>query len=170
MTKKISPDQIEMRFTNEPEDAPIMRTWFDEPGVLRWFPMVTGPEIDDSVQRWLSFSRVNASLTALIDGEVCGIATLYVNPYIKLRHQSEFGIIVSDKYRNRGIGSDLMKNLIHLAKNKFGIELLHLQVYEDNPAISLYKRLGFREFGRQMHWIKEEPKVYRARIFMECDI
>ena len=55
---------------------------------------------------------------------------------------------------------------MHLAKEKFKIELLHLQVYAENPAMNLYKRFGFKEFGRQESWIKEENR-YVGRVFME---
>ena len=97
-----------------------------------------------------------------------GLTTLYLQPYRKLAHQCEFGIIVGEGYRNKGVGNELIKNLINLAKNFFlHIELLHLQVYDGNPATRLYERWGFKEFGRQSHWIKEAPNDYRARVFME---
>lgn len=157
--------ELEMRFTTD-EDAKPMRTWFDEPGILRWFPMETPEEIEDSVMRWISFSRFDCSLTALLDGEVVGIATLYLQPYRKLMHQCEFGIIVNPDYRGKGIGTDLLRNIEHLAKTRFKIELLHLQVYQDNPAVALYKRFGYQTFGEQSRWIKEGDG-YRGRIFME---
>ncbi len=75
--------------------------------------------------------------------------------------------MVDPHFRNRKVGEKLMKHLIHLAKTNFQISLLHLQVYEGNPAISFYKRLGFIEFGRQSHWILESDGQPRARIFME---
>jgi len=56
---------------------------------------------------------------------------------------------------------------MHLAKDKFRIELLHLQVYAENPAVRLYQRLGFTEFGRQNQWIKEIDGTYTGRVFME---
>jgi putative acetyltransferase len=68
--------------------------------------------------------------------------------------------------RNKGIGSFLMRSMMRLAKEQFHLEPIHLQVYAENPAMRLYKRFGFREFGRQTHWIKEEDR-YVGRIFME---
>lgn len=159
-------ENLEIRYT-ELGDAKYLREWLKEPGILRWFPMFDDVEIEDAVQRWIGFARYKCSLTATVNGVPAGLTTLYLQPYRKLAHQCEFGIIVGDGFRGKGIGGELIKNLINLGKNYFNIELLHLQVYAENPAIHLYSRWGFKEFGRQTHWIKEGPGDYRARVFME---
>lgn len=159
------PPGVEIRYTL-PEDAKYLKVWLMEPSVMRWFPMEDEVEIDDAVMRWIAFHRYKCSLTILKDGVPCGIATLYLQPYRKLAHQCEFGIIVGTGYRNMGIGTYLMSSIMHLAKEKFKIELLHLQVYAENPAMNIYKRFGFKEFGRQNSWIKEKDR-YVGRVFME---
>ena len=156
---------LEIRYT-ELSDGKYLKEWLSEPGVMRWFPMCDQVEIEDAVSRWISFSRYKCSLTAVMNGKPCGLVTLYLQPYRKLAHQCEFGIIVGGGHRGKGIGAQLLNNLMHLAKEQFRIELLHLQVYAENPAIRLYRRLGFREFGRQTHWIKDDG-VYVGRVFME---
>lgn len=158
--------QTEIRYTDL-SDGRYLKEWLLEPSIGRWFPVYDMAEIDDAVHRWVGFSRYKCSLTAVKGGNPCGIATLYLQPYRKLAHQCEFGIIVGDGYRGQGIGTELLKNLMHLAKDTFKIELLHLQVYSENPAIHLYSRLGFVEFGRQTHWIKEIDGTYTGRVFME---
>ena len=157
---------LTVRYTH-PTDGDHLKEWLMDKSVASWFPMANEAEITDAVYRWISFHRVESSITVEKDGKVCGIATLYLQAYQKLIHQSEFGIIVAPEFRNQGIGTFLIKSLMRLAKEKFRIELLHLQVYAENPAIHLYKRMGFREFGRQSHWIKEPDGRYVARIFME---
>jgi RimJ/RimL family protein N-acetyltransferase len=157
--------EVDIRYT-EPSDAPYLKQWLMEPGMLRWFPMYDETEIEDAVCRWISFNRYRCSLTVVKDGVPCGIATLYLQPYRRISHQCEFGIIISESYRNQGIGTYLLNNLLHFAKTHFNIELIHLQVYAENPAINLYKRFGFKEFGRQNHWIKDVDR-YVGRIFME---
>lgn len=157
---------FDIRYT-EVEDAHHLKKWLMDPEVQRWFPMHDEVEIDDAVNRWIGFYRYRCSLTATVDGIPCGMATLYLQPYEKLKHQCEFGIIVGELFRGKGIGSRLLKNLIHLAKEYFHINLLHLQVYSENPAIHLYRRFGFREFGKQTHWIKELDGRPRGRTFME---
>lgn len=159
------PAGVEIRYT-EPGDAPYLKKWLSEPEGGRWFPLEGEIELDDAVVRWIAFYKYQCSITILKDGVPCGIATLYLQPYDKLAHQCEFGIIVGKGYRSLGIGSYLMSSIMHLAKEKFKIELLHLQVYANNPAIKLYRRFGFTEFGRQESWIKEK-EGYFARVFME---
>lgn len=163
---KSSLEGIELRYSDL-SDGRYLKQWLLDPTVARWFPMFDEVEIDDAVARWIGFSRYKCSLTAVKEGIPCGITTLYLQPYRKLAHQCEFGIIVAPDMRGKGIGTFLINNLVLLAKDNFHIELLHLQVYADNPAIHLYQRMGFREFGRQSHWIKEKEDFYVGRVFME---
>lgn len=163
------PSELEIRLT-EPGDGKFLREWLLEPEINRWFPMDTIEEVDDAVQRWIAFYKYKCSWTAVYQGVPCGITTLYLQPYRKLAHQCEFGIIVGGGFRGKGIGGALMRHMMTQAKEQFKIELIHLQVYAENPAMRLYKRFGFREFGRQTCWIREgneEGSAYVGRIFME---
>lgn len=153
------------------EDGAFLKEWLGDPAVVRWFPMNDSVEVEDATMRWISFARYHCSVTAEIDGKPVGLATLYLQPYKNLAHQCEFGIIVSPEMRDHGVGSHLLNSLMHLAKDRFKIEVLHLQVYADNPAIRLYIRFGFIEFGRQTHWVKmrhADGRIeYIGRVFME---
>jgi putative acetyltransferase len=159
------PAGVTIRYT-VPQDGEALKKWLSDPTVRDAFPMDGESEIDDAVRRWVSFSRIRSSLTLEADGKPIGLGTLYIQTYKRLLHQTEFGIILDGDYRNRGIGSYLITTLMKFAKRQFKIELLHLQVYAGNPAIRFYERFGFKEFGRQNHWIKDEKK-YVGRVFME---
>lgn len=157
---------IQIRYT-ELSDGKYLNEWLQDASIARWFPMCDDMEVEDAVNRWVGFARYKCSLTATDNGVPVGLITLYLQPYKKLAHQCEFGIIVAPGYRGKGIGSMLLDHLIHLAKTNFKVELLHLQVYQDNPATRLYERFGFKEFGRQNEWIKELDGSYTGRVFME---
>lgn len=149
-----------------PEDAQELGRWLNDPQILRWFPMNNQREIDDSVRIWMAYVRLRGALTATLDGKPIGMAVLNLQPFQKLSHQVILSIIMDEKYRGQGYGTKLMEKLIELAKNEHGIELLHLEVYEGNPALHLYERLGFKEYGRHPKFIKMDGK-YLYKILMQ---
>lgn len=156
---------LTIRFGEE-ADLNYLVEWLLQPNVLQWFPLSDTKEVEDAARIWISYAKYGAVLTALWDGVPCGIANLYLQPYPKLAHQCLFAIIVDENVRNKGIGTQLLTELMILAKDRFKIELLHLEVYEGNPAIHLYERLGFERYGLQRHFIKSEGR-YTSKIMMQ---
>ncbi len=158
-------EHLTIRFGEE-SDQKYLIEWLLQPGVLEGFPLADLREVEDAARIWVSYAKYNALLTALWDGVPCGIANLYLQPYKKLSHQCLFAIIVDEKLRGKGIGTRLMEELITLAKTRFNLEMLHLEVYELNPAINLYKRMGFVQYGFQRHFIKDKNR-YIGKILMQ---
>lgn len=162
--EKIS-NHLTFRLT-QPEDAPFLQEWLSEPQIMRWFPMHDLREVEDAVRIWIGYSRIETGVTALWDGVPCGLANLYIQPYKKQSHTCLFSIIIKPELRGKGVGKALLEHLIQYAKERFKIEVLHLEVYDGNPARHLYERLGFVAYGRQEHFIKEEGR-YNAKVFMQ---
>lgn len=157
--------QITIRMGEDADEKHLIN-WLLQPGVLKWFPLSDLREIEDAARIWISYSKQNAVLTALWDGIPCGIANLYIQPFKKLAHQCLFAIIVDEAYRGKGVGTRLIEDLIDLARNRFRLELLHLEVYEGNPAIGLYQKFGFQEYGVQKRFVKEDG-VYLSKVLMQ---
>ncbi|MDE3046309.1 MAG: GNAT family N-acetyltransferase [Verrucomicrobiota bacterium] len=156
---------VKIRFAEE-VDQKYLVEWLLQPGVLEGFPLTDLREIEDAARIWMSYTKQNGVLTAVVDGVPCGIANLYLQPYKKLSHQCLFAIIVDEKYRGKGVGTKLLTELLTLAKERFKLELLHLEVYEGNPAIRLYERFGFQQYGFQRHFVKDQGG-YRGKIMMQ---
>ena len=73
-------------------------------------------------------------------------------------------IVVKKSYRNKGIGSLLLENLILLC-NESNLESLSLEVNEKNiPAINLYKKFGFRDIGTRKNYYKNENGIIMKKI------
>lgn len=151
------------------KDMPLFVEWLLQPGVLVGFPMSDKRECQDAVRLWTHYIDKGLSITALYKGKPVGAANLYQHEVEKLSHQSLFVIIVDEKYRGKGIGTLLIKELIRLGKKR-GVEILHLEVYDKNPAVSLYKRLGFKEYGRHARYLKDVEGNYYDKILMELEI
>jgi len=147
-------------------DAPHLHSWLSAEGMLHFFPLSEDKEVEDAISCWIGFSRFGCSLTATLNQEPCGIGTLFLMPYRKVAHHCMFKIIVDPRHQRRGIGSSLLKNLKHLAKNYFRLELMHIEIYEGNPIIKLLQAQGFHEFARQERYVKEGGHTL-ARILME---
>jgi len=74
------------------------------------------------------------------------------------QHIGNLGVSVLKGYRGIGIGKKLLQTCMEKAK-EIGIEIVTLDVYADNErAIKIYKKLGFKEFGRLKRGIKREGK------------
>ncbi|MFA6118514.1 MAG: GNAT family N-acetyltransferase [Parachlamydiales bacterium] len=152
---------------SEQSDAKYLTKWLSDPEILRWFPMCNEAEIEDAVKIWMSYTKYKAVITAVCDNVPCGIANLYVQSLKKLSHQSLFAIIVAKEYRGAGVGTALIKELIRMGKEDFKLELLHLEVYEGNPAQRLYERLGFKEYGVHKKFLKDLDGRYYNKILMQ---
>lgn len=88
-------------------------------------------------------SSCSFSLIATCDGAAVGylLASLLAPEGELLR------IGVHPAYRKKGIGACLMEHFLTAAKAK-GCDTLFLEVRSDNlPAISLYRRFGFLDYG-----------------------
>ena len=162
----VSKPVIQIRETTE-QDAPFLKEWLMQPEVLKGFPMIDEREVDDAVRLWIEYAKKGGSITALYKKKPCGSANLYIQNIEKLKHQCLFVIVVDEKYRGQGVGTILMKRLEKRAKEKFGIELMHLEVYAENPAIRLYKRLGFVEYGNHTEYLKEPNGKRYDKILMQ---
>lgn len=90
----------------------------------------------------------------LVDGVPAG--RLYI-----WRAQEELLLIdiaLLPEYRNAGIGSNLLRDL--MAESRATGKPLHLHVEPFNPALRLYRRLGFEKIGEEgIYWFMEwNPK------------
>jgi len=59
----------------------------------------------------------------------------------------ELSVALLPGHRGRGLGTRLLERLLDAAQERF--QIISLSVSMDNPALRLYKRLGFRSAGVQ---------------------
>lgn len=121
--------------------------------------------------KMMSENNRDVQLLAFVDGEPAGCAGLTsLGNKIKIRHRAELGISILKKYWKLGIGSQLMKAIIECAV-KAGYEQVELEVVSNNiTAIGIYKKFGFKEFGRNPKGFKKKTGEYQELIAMRKEL
>lgn len=94
---------------------------------------------------------VGAVWARILSGEVKGFGNVD-------NETPEFAISLYKEYRNKGIGTKLMKSMLQLLKEK-GYKQTSLAVQKDNYAVKMYQKVGFRV-------VKELEEEY----LMICDL
>jgi RimJ/RimL family protein N-acetyltransferase len=147
------------------DDLSFLQEMFEEESSLDPFPFGQR-EKDEALKNWIGFSRFKASLTAVINGEPCAVGTLFLMPYKKVAHHCSFYLIVDPEHRQKGIGTSMVKNLLHLAKNRFRLDGVNVELYEPSPLLSILERERFTLFVRQENYAKIRGES-RARLLLE---
>jgi putative acetyltransferase len=154
-----------------PEDAALLaeaeRAIARVPGRLASQP----DEIDDDALRRMIVSLNDQGrghfLVAERAGAIVGHAFLEPLPLAATAHVVRLAIAVHEGERRRGVGRALMNELLRWARSTSRVEKVELQVRSTNePAIALYRSLGFVEEGRKTKRLKLAPNEYVDDIYM----
>ncbi len=156
---------FDIRFT-ESADLDSLRSWFARPQEREPFPFQTDPETEISLQGWIGFSKWRASLTGTFHGVPCALGTLFLMPYRKVAHHCSFTLMVDPALRRKGIGTSMVRNLMHLAKSRFRLESLHAELYLPCHLLPLLHKLGFLELAFQENYL-HIGGTKRPRIILE---
>jgi len=106
-------------------------------------------------------------LVAEVNGSLIGLLHFENSSRKRLSHEGTLYMSVRPESRRKGICTALLQSLIAWAKENPVIEKLTLTVFATNqPAISLYKKMGFVEEGRRVQGIKMEDGRYVDEILM----
>jgi RimJ/RimL family protein N-acetyltransferase len=101
------------------------------------------------VQKWLKEirARKKVHLVAIYNNKIIGGSDVARGTGART-HVGIFGIVLMSGFREEGIGSVMMQEIIDLAKKVLKIKLLTLEVYGTNArAQGLYRKMGFKQAG-----------------------
>lgn len=138
---------VQMNTSHVPQIAELERLCFHDP----WSENSIASEVNNALSLWF---------VAIENDVVVG----YVGSQTVLGETDMMNIAVHPDYRKKGIGTGLILTLIHELKQR-GSHSLMLEVRVSNePAISVYKKLGFAEVGRRKNYYrnpKEDALILR---------
>lgn len=110
-------------------------------------------------------------LVAVVDGRIVGSAGVTAaGSRRKVLHRARFGISILKEYWGMGIGRMLMESCIDCAR-RAGYTQLELEVVADNQrAVSLYRRAGFEEYGRNPRGYRSAASGYQELVHMRLEL
>lgn len=110
-------------------------------------------------------------LCAVIHGRIVGTAGIEaVGKKDKVRHRAEFGIGIEKEYWGLGIGRALTEAGIECARLA-GYSQLELEVVGENTrAVSLYKNLGFIEYGYNPRGFCSRNTGWQGLVLMRMEL
>ena len=112
-------------------------------------------------------SQNEIEILAIVDDKIVGTAGISaIGTKVKIRHRAEFGISILREYWGLGLGKALTKACIQCAKDAGYVQLELNVVAENAKAISLYKSLGFEEFGRNPRGFLSREGGFQELIYM----
>ncbi|WP_296503534.1 GNAT family N-acetyltransferase [uncultured Actinomyces sp.] len=110
-------------------------------------------------------------LVAVLDGRIVGSAGIAaVGGRCKVVHRARFGISILKEHWGMGIGRVLTDTCIDCAR-RAGYTQLELEVVADNErALSLYRRAGFEEYGRNPRGYRSTASGYQELVHMKLEL
>ena len=129
------------------------------------------PEQEAKFLEKMTNSDKDVEIVAVIDGKIVGTAGIeQVGAKYKVAHRAEFGISVLREYWGLGLGRALTEACIQCAKDA-GYDQLELNaVAENDRALTMYKKAGFVEFGRNPIGFRSRFSGYQEVVYMRLDL
>lgn len=157
-------------------DADVLSRYINEISEEKTFTLLQGEhttisETVNYIERVKKGIRNKKEVYLLVfhKGELIGVGEVRILQKI-YEHIGNVSITIKKEFRGRGLGNLLMKKLITEVLQFTEVRKLVLQVFKNNiPAIHLYKKMGFKEYGRLPKAIKWKG-VYVDEILMYKDI
>ena len=138
------------------ESLEQLRQWRNNPELRKYFRehREISPDMQlDWYENRVSNNQNQVDFEIRTSNVLIGHCGLY---YIKWKDRvAEFTIYIGDmRYRNGGYGSDALRTLIKYGFDELNLHRIWCEVYSNNTAIDVYRRLGFKDEGilRQHHW------------------
>jgi RimJ/RimL family protein N-acetyltransferase len=106
------------------------------------------PGLDDFTEDVAALARLPGAIALAVEiaGRPVSYLTIRPRRQARLRHTADLNMGVAQAVRGQGLGSMILQAALERASASSELEILYLMVRADNePAILLYKKMGFEE-------------------------
>jgi L-amino acid N-acyltransferase YncA len=154
------------------EDEKVLHNYFlrlPPKEVARLKHDVTDPEI---ISKWIYDLDYDVvfPLVAMDNDRIVANGTLKFNMIGWRKHQGEIRATVDPEYREKGLSTVLIKNMIEIAKS-MGLEQLTAELAPTlDEAFFLFEKMGFKEAAVLKNFIKDQEGTYEDLVIMIMDL
>ena len=137
----------------------------EHPEVGKWDIPAFGGDVEKAFagfKKWLDTVSGNEFLVAKLDGHVVGFATIHrIEGEIgEMSHVGEISIAVHPDFQRKGIGTELLRSSVNLAKVR-RFERLEADILANNKVTAgLLKKSGFKLEGMRKKRVKRNGEYY----------
>ncbi len=112
----------------------------------------------------------NLPLLALADGQVVAAATLHQQLGGWKRHIGRVSVLVSPKFRGRGLAKTLVREILDVAR-QLGLEKVEAEfIGEQTAAMRMFGLLGFLPLCRLSDYVKDQQGVTHDYFLLGLDL
>lgn len=139
---------VKIREASEPDIEEIRRIYNDS--ILNSAATFDiKPKTKEDRIEWLKMHQYPyCVLVAVVDETIAGWGT--ISPYAERAayiHSVEDSVYIDNKYRGKGIGTEILISLIEVAKTNGHHAIISLIVGDNDLSIHIHKKLGFEKIG-----------------------
>lgn len=139
--------------------------------VLRYPDEITMTlEQEETFIERINQSENNYMIICLVDGKHAGNCSMQFHDKRKVRHRGEVAIALVKEFWGMGIGTFMFEEMIRIAR-ECGKTQLELGMVDGNErGLALYRKMGFREYGRLPNAFHQKDGTMRDEILMVRDL
>ncbi|MBM3196996.1 MAG: GNAT family N-acetyltransferase [Chlamydiae bacterium] len=159
-------NRYDIRYFQENDQENLKRLLM-QPELQKWFPLSSEEDVDIFIKNLVNFSKYKCALTAVFDGVPVGYGFIFLLPYKKVAIHATAYLLVDPAFQKRGVGTSLLRNLVHLSLKFEIVEKIQCEIYEGCSLLSILEKLSFKKVFMQNGFVRFSNDETRARVVFE---
>ena len=150
----------------EEKDLSLIFLWRNDHEVYRWCRQNDRLHMQNHVE-WFHAQAKDKSMSMYVvltdDFDAVGVCGLTSIDYINSR--AEFSLYIDPDRQGDGLGESALRALVRKGFVDYGLNCIWGEAFEDNPAVRMFNRVGFKEEGMRREFYFRDGKYIDAISF-----
>jgi len=150
-----------------PELMDDLREWRNDPRIFSWCRQ-QGLITQRDQERWYLWQNDDkaTNMFAIVEPVkrmvigVCGLTSIDL-----VSRRAEFSLYIAPNSQGLGYGQNALVTLCKYGFNNLGLNSIWGESFDKNPAMTMFKRVGFKEEGTRRQFYFKDGKFIDAHLF-----